>query len=78
MKEESPIIAQTRAAQLVAGNIARQKRLHNTTYETLAEVINVSKGTMSNRMHNPSSFTLMELLLLARFFNIGIEELIGG
>ena len=78
MKQQSPITAQIRAAQLVAGNIARQKRLHNTTYETRAEVINVSKGTMSNRMHNPSTFTLMELLLLARFFRIEIQELICG
>lgn len=72
------ITQETRAAQIVAGNIDRQKRLHATTYETLADVLNVSKGTLSNRMKNPETFTLAEIFTLARFFKVDVHEIIGG
>ena len=72
------ITHETRAAQLVAANIDRQKRLHGTKYETIAKVINVSKGTLSSRMKHPETFTLFEIFTLARFFKVDVSEIIGG
>lgn len=72
------ITARSRAASVVAGNIDRQKRMHETSYESIANALNLSRTTLSNRMKHPETFTLAEIFTLAQFFRVDVAEIIIG
>lgn len=50
--------------------------INNYSLTRLAEILNVSRATMSNKIHGKIKFTIEELITLADLFNCDIKDFI--
>lgn len=50
--------------------------INNYSLTRLAEILNVSRATMSNKIHGKIKFTIEELVTLADLFNCDIKDFI--
>ena len=60
-----PITAST--SEIVANNVKNTMRQLGISHSQLADVMNVSRGTLYNRFLNPDEFQIGELEKLSRF-----------
>lgn len=50
--------------------------INNYSLTRLAEILNVSRATMSNKIHGKIKFTIEELVTIANLFNCDIKDFI--
>ena len=50
-------------------------REHNETHESLGKALSISRSCMSNKINGKSEFTLGELNLIKRRYQLSIEQM---
>ena len=63
---------------IICNQLKKYRKSHHLSQETLAEIIHVSRQTISNWETAKSYPDLQSLLLLSDYFNISLDELIKG
>lgn len=63
---------------IICNQLKKYRKIHHLSQETLAEIIHVSRQTISNWETAKSYPDLQSLLLLSDYFNISLDELIKG
>lgn len=69
--------------RMTRGEIIRTRlgglmKLNGVKYGMLGLIIDRTPQTVSKRMQNPETFTVDELIKIARYFHIDLAELVGG
>lgn len=69
--------------RITRGEIIRTRllglmRLKGVSYGMLGLIIERTAQTVSKRMQHPETFTVDELIKIAKYFRIDLAELVGG
>ena len=64
--------------EIIRTRLTGLMRLNGVKYGMLGLIIERTPQTVSKRMQNPETFTVDELLKIARYFKIDLAELVGG
>jgi len=51
------------------------RKKHNLNYNNMAKILNISKDTYGRKERGESQFTLDEMFLLSKYFDLPLDEI---
>lgn len=58
--------------------IKKQLLIHGTKQKKICEILGENKTRVSKKINGKTAFSIEEVKIIAKFFNMTVDELIGG